>query len=295
MSNFVLSCCSTADLTNEHLASRGISYLPFTYYLDDEPYTDDLGQSMPSEEFYQRMVDGADTKTSQPNAEKYMEYFSSILESGKDVLHLVLSSGISGSYNSAMIAKEELEGKFPGQKLYVVDSLSASSGTGLIMETLADMRDDGADIDTLLEWIEEHKLNMHHWFFSTDLTFFIKGGRVSKAAGLFGTMLKICPLLNVSVNGKLVSREKIRGKAAAARRAVEMMETHAEGGLDYNGKCYISHSNCIEDALDVKAQIEEKFKNLNGEVLINNIGTTIGSHAGPGTVALFFWGDKRED
>ena len=295
MSNFILSCCSTADLTNEHLASRDISYLPFTYYINDEPYTDDLGQSMSSEEFYKKMVDGADTKTSQPNAEKYAEYFSTLLATGKDVLHLVLSSGISGSYNSAMIAKEELEGKFPGQKLYIVDSLSASSGTGLIMETLADMRDDGADIDTLRAWIEEHKLNMHHWFFSTDLTFYIKGGRVSKAAGLFGTILKICPLLNVDLNGRLTPREKIRGKAAAAKRAVEMMVQNAEGGLDYNGKCFISHSNCIEDALNVKAQIEEKFKNLNGEVLINNIGTTIGSHSGPGTVALFFWGTKRED
>jgi len=295
MADFVLSCCSTADLSREHFEKRDLHYICFTYDLDGVTYPDDLGQSMPFDKFYQAMVDGADTKTSQINAERYGEYFESFLKEGKDVLHLTLSSGISGSYNSARIAAAELREKYPQRKLYVVDSLAASSGFGLLMDRLADLRDEGMDIDQLLDWVEENKLNLHHWFFSSDLTFFIKGGRISKTSGFVGTMLKICPLMNVDHEGHLIPRHKIRGKARAITEAVAKMEELAEGRLDYSGKCYISNSACEEDAKAVAKLVEEKFPKLNGKVVINSIGTVIGSHTGPGTVALFFWGDKREN
>ena len=193
MSNYVLSCCSTADLSKEHFEERDIKYTCFKYYLDDVCYSDDLGQTIPFDEFYQKMVDGADTKTSQINADEYMNYFTPFLEEGKDLIHLCLSSGISGAYNSAMIAKRELEEKYPDRKIYVIDSLAASSGYGLLMDKIADLRDEGMTIDELSDWIEANKKRVHHWFFSTDLTFYVKGGRVSKVSGFVGGILNICP------------------------------------------------------------------------------------------------------
>ena len=222
-----------------------------------------------------------------------MQRFRPLLEKGLDVVHITLSSGISGVINSANLAKEHMEAKFPERKIYVVDSLGASSGYGLLMDKLADLRDEGMSAADLAAWATEHRLELHHWFFSTDLTFYIKGGRVTKTAGFFGQLLGICPLLNMDDAGRLIPREKVRSKRKVIKRIVEMMEAHAQGGLDYDGKCYISMSACMEDAKAVAELVEQTFPKLNGKVLINNIGTTIGSHTGPGTVALFFWGDKR--
>ena len=294
MNDFVLSCCSTADLKKEHFERRNIPYICFHYELDGKDYRDDLGQTMAFEDFYRAMSDGAETKTSQINAEEYEEYFETFLKKGKDILHVTLSSGISGSINSAMIAKSGLEEKYPDRKIYIVDSLLASSGYGLLMDKLADLRDEGKNIDEIYAWAEANKLNAHAWFFSTDLTFFVKGGRVSKASGFVGGVLNICPLLNMDREGKLIPRQKIRTKKKVIEAIVAQMEEYAEGGKDYSGKCYISHSACYEDAGEVAEKIESRFPKLNGRVEINDIGTTIGSHTGPGTVALFFWGKNRE-
>lgn len=295
MSDYVISCCSTADLSKEHFEKIDVHYCCFHYEMDGVQYLDDLGQSMDFDVFYQRMTDGAMTKTSQINADEYEEYFTQFLSQGKDILHLTLSSGISGTFNSANLAKALLEDKYPDRKIYVIDSLAASSGYGLLVDHLATMRDSGATIDELAAWVEEHKLNLNHWFFSSDLTFFIRGGRISKAAGAVGTVLNICPLMNVDFEGRLIPRYKIRTKKKVIQAIVDKMAEQAEGGTDYSGKCFISHSACEEDAKAVAALVEERFPNLNGHVLINSIGTTIGSHTGPGTVALFFWGQKRED
>lgn len=295
MSDYVISCCSTADLSKEHFEKIDVHYCCFHYEMDGVQYLDDLGQSMDFDVFYQRMTDGAMTKTSQINADEYEEYFTQFLSQGKDIIHLTLSSGISGTFNSANLAKALLEDKYPDRKIYVIDSLAASSGYGLLVDHLAGMRDSGATIDELAAWVEEHKLNLNHWFFSSDLTFFIRGGRISKAAGAVGTVLNICPLMNVDFEGRLIPRYKIRTKKKVIQAIVDKMAEQAEGGTDYSGKCFISHSACEEDAKAVAALVEERFPNLNGRVLINSIGTTIGSHTGPGTVALFFWGQKRED
>ena len=295
MSDYVISCCSTADLSKEHFEKIDVHYCCFHYEMDGVQYSDDLGQSMDFDVFYQRMTDGAMTKTSQINADEYEEYFTQFLSQGKDIIHLTLSSGISGTFNSANLAKALLEDKYPDRKIYVIDSLAASSGYGMLIDHLATMRDSGATIDELAAWVEEHKLNLNHWFFSSDLTFFIRGGRISKAAGAVGTVLNICPLMNVDFEGRLIPRYKIRTKKKVIQAIVDKMAEQAEGGTDYSGKCFISHSACEEDAKAVAALVEERFPNLNGRVLINSIGTTIGSHTGPGTVALFFWGQKRED
>lgn len=294
MANYVLSCCSTADLSKEHFENRDIHYICFHYKLDGVDHPDDLGQTIPFEEFYKKMDEGADTVTSQVNVSEYVEYFSQFLEEGKDILHVSLSTGISGTYNSAMNAALIARERYPERKIYIVDSLGASSGYGLLMDKLADLRDSGMSIEEVRDWTEEHKLNLHHWFFSTDLKFYIKGGRISKTAGTIGTILGICPLLNMDNEGRLIPRAKIRSKRKVIQEIVKRMEENADGGLDYSGKCYISQSACVEDAKEVARLVEERFPKLCGKVEINYVGTTIGSHTGPGTVALFFWGKKRE-
>ncbi len=291
----ILSCCSTVDLKKEHLEKLNISYTSFHYNLDGVEYPDDLGQTIAFSDFYERLRKGSDSKTSQISVGEYEEYFKSLLDSGKDVLHISLSSGISGSYRSACTAAEILKEQYPDRKLYVVDSLAASSGYGLIMDELAKKRDEGMNIDELRDWIEDNKLRMHHWFFSSDLTFFVKGGRVSKVSGMIGGVFEICPLMNVSVDGKLIPRSKIRTKKKVIVEAVKRMLVHADGGKNYSGKVFMSNSDCFDDATAVADLVKENFKNIDGDVLINDIGTVIGSHSGPGTVALFFWGDKRVD
>ncbi len=295
MNNYVLSTCSTLDKSSEYVKERNIEYIKFVFLTDGKENHDDLGQTIPADKFYQMMRDGVDTKTSQPNVDDYKNYFENFLSEGKDVIHLNLSSGLSGAQTSAKIAREELLEKYPQRKLYVIDSLGASSGMGLLVDKMADLRDEGMSIDDLAKWTEENKLKLHHWFFSTDLTFYVKGGRVSKVAGWFGTVLNICPLLNMDLNGKLIPRKKIRGKSGVIKEIVKKMEENAQDGLNYSEKCFISHADCYEDAKAVADLVEAKFPHLNGKVHIDNIGTTIGSHTGPGTVALFFFGSERND
>ena len=291
MSDFILSCCSTSDLDEKHYKDRDIRYVCFHYFLGDKEYPDDFGKSVPFKEFYARMAEGVMTRTSQVNEEEYTEYFESFLKAGKDVLHVTLSSGISGSYNSACLARDALAAKYPERKLYVVDSRGASSGYGLLMDKLADVRDEGKTIDEVRDYAEAHRLEVHHWFFSTDLKYYVRGGRISKASGFIGSLLRICPLLNMDAPGHLVPREKVITKQRVIRRIVEKMEQCAAGGLDYADKVYISNSDCIEDARAGADLVEARFPKMKGKVEIYEIGTTIGSHTGPGTVALFFWGE----
>jgi len=230
MQPYILSCCSTADLSKDYFEQREIHYVCFHFTIDGEEYADDLGQSMPFEEFYGKIAAGAMPTTSLVNTAQFIEFFEPFLKEGKDILHLSFSSGLSGTYAAALLAQEELKERYPDRTLVIVDSLGASSGYGLMVDTLADMRDNGVSLQDAAAWIEEHKLNLHHWFFSTDLTHYKRGGRIS----------------------------------------------------------------CHEDAETVAALVESTFPKLNGKVLINSVGTVVGSHTGPGTVALFFWGDSRK-
>lgn len=295
MGDYVLTCCSTADLSKEHFEKCGIPVVYFHFQLDGIDYLDDCGESLSSKTLFQRMSKGAATHTSQVSPGEYIEFWSRYLTEGKDILHISFSTGLSGTYQSAMIAKAELTILFPERRIYVVDSLGASSGYGLIMNTLAEFKKRGMEIDEMYEWIENNKLRMHHWFYSTDLSFYIRGGRISKGAGMIGQVLNICPLLNMNAQGKLTPREKIRGKKKVMQRALEMMKVHAENSVDYSGKCFLCHSLCMEEARELAAMIEKDFPRLNGKVEIFPIGATIGSHTGPGTVSIFFWGDQRED
>ena len=294
MQPYVLTCCSTADLSKDYFEKRNIPYVCFHFTMDGVEYMDDLGQSMPFDEFYARIAAGSMPTTSLVNTEQFIAFFEPFLKEGKDILHLTFSSGLSGTYASAILARDELKERYPERKLIVVDSLGASSGYGLMVDTLADMRDSGVSLTDAADWIEAHKLNMHHWFFSTDLTHYKRGGRISQTAFVVGSILGINPLMNMDDGGHLTPRFKINGKKRVMREIVKQMELHADKGLDYDQKCFISNSACLEDAKTVASLVEQTFPKLNGKVLINSVGTVVGSHTGPGTVALFFWGDSRK-
>ena len=295
MKNYILSCCSTVDLTPEKLGARNISWKSFHYFVNDVEHLDDMFATVSAKNFYDDMVNGADTKTSQINAEEYYQYFEEFAKKDLAVVHVTLSSGLSGSFNSAKIAVSNLKEKYPDFEIYVIDSLCASSGFGLFVDMLADKRDQGLTAKELADYAESLKLNIRLDFYSTDLTFFVKGGRVSKAAGLIGNILKICPVLDMNNEGKLIVRKKARGKIKAAEELLHNMLACAIDGEDYQGKCYLSHSNCIEEANRLAKLIESTFPNLVGKIEIFSIGPTIGAHTGPGTVALFYVGSEREE
>lgn len=291
---FVLSCCSTADRSPTFFEERRIVYAPFHFHMDGEDYLDDLGSSMPFEEFYRRMKNGAEPVTSQVNGEEFIALWEPHLQEGRDILHVSLSSGLSGVINSANMAMRELQERYPERTIRVVDSLGASSGYGLLMEYLADMRDSGATLEEVYRFAEEKKRHLHHWFFSTDLSSYKRGGRISATSAAVGTLLGICPLLNMDDEGRLIPRKKLRGKRRAIEAMVEQMALHAEDGAAYSGKCALCHSDCAEDAEAVAALVEMRFPQLKGRISVNSVGTVIGSHTGPGTVALFFMGDQRK-
>lgn len=295
MSDFVLMCESTADRDQAFFESRDIKVVNFHYELDGKIYDDDLYSSISAEEFFAKIAAGAMPKTSQLSVGEYEQIWTPYLEAGEDVLHVTLSSGISGTYDAACVATELLRERFPEHRVRVVDSLAASSGYGLLMEYAADVRDDGASLDEVADWIEEHRLNVHHWFFSTDLTSFKRGGRISATSALLGTALKICPLMNVDYEGHLIPRKKIRTKKRAMAEMVKTCLDHIDDGPEYTGKCIMSHSACREDAEEVARMVGEQIPALKDNIKIYDIGTVIGAHTGPGTVTLFFMGDKRVD
>ncbi|MBQ9857899.1 MAG: DegV family protein, partial [Oscillospiraceae bacterium] len=268
MADYILSCCSTADLTQEHFDAKDIHYICFHYTLGGVDYDDDLGKSMPFDEFYKAMAEGKDTKTSQINVDEFEAYFTPFLEEGKDILHVTLSSGISGVNNSANVAAEILRAKYPERKIYIVDSLAASSGYGLIMDKLAGLRDGGMSIDEAYRWIEANKKRLHHWFFTTDLTYFVKGGRVSKVSGWFGTVLKICPLLNVDYKGKLIPRSKVRGKAKVIEEVVAVGV-----GMEGVGDALLEAELALEAFLDGGGQGEAAVVGLDGAAGDDGVGT----------------------
>ncbi len=293
MKNFILSCCSTADLSKEYLQQRDIHYVCFHYEIDGQHYLDDLGETMSMKTFYHAMANGALTRTSQVNVQEYTEHFRQILKTGNDILHLTLSSGISGTLNSARIAAEALREEFPRQTIVIIDSLGASSGYGLLLDKIADLRDEGMRLEETRQWVEENRLSLHHWFISTDLSAYVRGGRISKAAGLIGNVLSICPLMDMDAAGKLRIVSKVRTKKKAFREIVQQMQQHAQNGADYEQKCFICHSDCFSDARTVADLVEQTFPRLAAPVQIFDVGAAIGSHTGSGTIALFFWGDPR--
>lgn len=291
---YTITCCSTADMPASYMEEHAIPYACFHFHLNGKEYADDLGASIPFEEFYRQIDEGAMPTTAQINPEEYEALFLPILKEGRDICHLTLSSGISGSINSARIAAANLMEEYPERKIIVIDSLCASVGYGLLVDTALTLQKEGMDLDTLADWLIKNRTKLHHWFTTSDLTHLRRGGRVSASAAFFGNMLGICPIMQVSRTGTLIPQDKCRGSKKALRELKDRMVRYAQDGPAYKGKCFIGHSARPQEAQYLAGLIEEAFPQLKGQILITSIGTVIGSHTGPGTVVAAFWGGERE-
>lgn len=294
MSKYILSCCSAVDMPNNYLDSRNIPYACFSFRINDKEYLDDFGKSLSYEDFYSMIDNGALPTTSQINIQEFMDFFEPYLKEGYDILHISFSSGLSGTIGNAVTASEELMAMYPDRTIKVVDSLCASSGYGLFMDILYEKKESGMSFDNLSLFAESFKNNIHHWFYTTDLTHLRRSGRISSSSCAIGNLLNLCPFMHMDAEGHLAVFSKVRGKKKAAKEAVNAMMSHCENGPLYNRKCYISHSGCPEDAEYLASLVKESFPNIDGDILINDIGSIIGTHCGRGTVALFFVGDERE-
>ena len=291
--NFVLSCCSTVDLPYAYMARRDIPVLFYHYVVGDQEYVDDMGRDPAAlPRFYGFLKEGKLPQTSQINVAAYLDFFEEQLKKG-DLLHIAFTSGQSGSVHNAMTAGKLLQEKYPDKKIVVIESLCSSSGYGLLVDTAADMRDSGATLEETAQWVLDNRNKVHHQFFSSDMTQFRRTGRVSGAAAMVATIMNICPIMRLDDKGAIKAYGKVRGKKKAVEATVNAMEEHAQGGRDYDQKCFVCHSQCPEDARMLIDALEERFPKLKGKIRLCDIGTIIGSHSGPGTVAVFFMGDER--
>lgn len=291
---FILSCESTVDLPYAYVSGRDIPVLFYSYQKDGQFYIDDMGRDPAAlPHFYDMLAGGALPTTSQLNEFQYEEFFDGLLQQG-DVLHINLGSGMTGSVNNAYIAAKVLQEKYPDRKLVIVDSLCSSSGYGLLVDYAADLRDGGASLEETAAWVEAHKKQVHHQFFSTQLDYYRRSGRMSGAVATLATVLNICPIMRLDDKGSIIAYDKVRGKKHAIQRTLDTMEAHAQGGAAYAGKCFVCHSNCLHEAEETKAALEQRFPNIQGDIRVCDIGTIIASHCGPGTVAVFFLGDERQ-
>jgi len=295
MEPYILSCESTVDMPYSYINGRNIPVLFYSYNINGEEFTDDMlrdPQALPN--FYKALEEGAMPTTSQLNEFTYESFFEEQIQKG-DVLHIAFGTGMTLSYYNAERAAETIRKKYPDRKLVVIDSYCSSSGYGLLVDYAADMRDAGKSIEETEQWVRAHCKNVHHQFYSTRLDFFRRSGRMSGPVATIATILNICPIMHLDDEGKIKAYDKVRGKKNSVKTTINTMEQHAENGADYDGKCFICHSNCIEDARITKEAVLERFKKLKAEdIRICDIGTIIASHSGPGTVAVFFLGDERK-
>ena len=293
--SFVLSCESTVDLPYSYVHERGIPVLFYTYLVDGQEFVDDMGRDPEAlSRFYRFLEEGHLPTTSQLNLQTYLDYFAGLLPQG-DVLHIAFGSGMTNSVANALQAAEILQEKYPDRKLTVIDSLCSSSGYGLLVDTAADMRDEGKSLEEIAQWVLDNRNTVHHQFYSVDLKYFKRSGRVSGAAATVAAILNICPIMRLNNAGRIIAYDKVRGRKNAIRRTVDTMEAHAQGGRNYSGKCFICHSNSLEDAEQTRLAVQDRFPNIRGDIRICDIGTIIASHCGPGTVAVFFYGDERTE
>ena len=288
MQDYILFTDCACDISPKLLAQWEVPFVSMTVKFDDE---EESFQNFdrPFRAFYEKMRKGGVARTAAVNAQTFLEAFEPCLKAGKDVLYLAFSSGLSTTYNSALIALEELRERYPERRLIAVDSLAASAGFGLFVYLVKRKRDEGASIEEAAAYAESIKLNVCHWFTVDDLVYLKRGGRVSAAAALVGGLLNIKPVLHTDNEGHLINMFKVRGRRAAIKA---LAQKYGELALDpAGGTLFISHGDCIEDAKLLKKIIMEDY-GVN-VALITDIGPVIGSHSGPGTLAFFFLGKER--
>lgn len=289
MSFFQIGTDSTADLPLDYINSEKITVFHLSTTIKGETYDEE--KQLDPHEFYEIMRAGEETKTSQVNPDLARVKLLKMLENGKDILFIAFSSGLSGTFNSVRLAAEEIMEEQPDAHIIVVDSKCASMGEGLLVYKAVLMRNSGSTLEDTAKWVVDHHLNMVHMFTVDDLDYLYRGGRVSKSAALLGTVLNIKPILHVDDEGHLVATGKVRGRKKALLSLVDGMEERIGSFRGRNDIFFVSHCDCLEDALFVKDEVSERFGIES--CMVNYIGPTIGAHSGPGTVALFFMGDKR--
>ena len=289
MNTYVIMTDINADLPEEYIREHGLEVLSLSYMIDGETY--DRNHPLEVGEFYKRMRNGSMPTTSQVNPDQAKKAFTACLKQGKDVLYIAFSSALSGTYNSGRIAAEEIkeEGLFPDRKLVVLDSLSASLGQGLLVHKAVQLKEAGKSLEETVSWVEENKLNLCHIFTVDDLFHLHRGGRVSKATAVLGTMINIKPILHVEEEGRLTPIGQVRGRRKSLSALADRMGEQIKGFE--NPEVFISHGDCLEDAEYVEKLVRERFGVEN--FVINHVGPTIGAHSGPGTMALFFMGNQR--
>jgi DegV family protein with EDD domain len=287
MREFIVSVNSTVDLPREWVEKRDVPVIPLKYTIDGETYVDMYG--LTNKEFFDKLRKGCMSVTSQVNPDEAKEILEPYLKEGKDILHLGFSSGLSGTYNSMRIAGEELSEKYPEAKIVIIDTLCACMGEALLLYKVLSLKAENKSLDEIAQWVEENKLHICHNVTVDDLNHLHRGGRVSKATAIVGTMVQIKPIIHVDNAGKLQVIAKERGRKKSLNKIVEMAVEQAKGWE--NDMIMVTHGDCIEEAEYVADLAKDKLNAK--EVLINNIGTVIGSHTGPGVVALFFMGNTR--
>lgn len=288
MSDYVIVTDSSADLPASLVQELGVEVLPLSFTVQGKTYhnyPDD--REMDPKVFYKMLRDGEMATTSAVNVAEYTNMLEPFLQAGKDVLVLAFSSGLSTTYQSSVIAVNELSEQYPDRKIYTVDTLCASLGQGLLVWHAVQEQKKGKSIEEVRDWVEENKLHLCHWFTVDDLHFLKRGGRISAATAVVGTMLSIKPVLHVDDEGHLISMGKARGRGASLTALVD----HMEQTVTDVDTVFISHGDCLADAEKVASDVKKRFGTK--DVVINNVGPVIGAHSGPGTVALFFLGTKR--
>ncbi len=292
MADYVVTCSSNCDLPADFLKERNLPVLLYQFFIDGEEYYDDQGLSISTHDFYDKMRAGSVATTSMVNTERYTEFFTPFLEDGKDILHIEFSSGLSGSYNNALLTVSQLNEKYPDRTIQIVDSLSAARGYGCYMHHILDKRDSGASMEELREYAEALKWKITHWFAVDSLEYLRRGGRVSRASAFLGTMLNIKPVLAFNNEGKIIPIEKIRGRKKSLLDMIDKMAKdidHPDGQI-----IYIGHGDAYEDAVWVSDLIKERFPTIAG-TNIHYIGPVIGAHSGPSTIAIHYIGKQRGD
>jgi len=289
MKEYIITTDTTCDLPADYLKKHNLTMLPLYYSFDGVIYGDK--NDLEPKEFYNRMRGGVMPTTMATNPDTAREVFSRLLEKGYDILHIGFSSGLSSSYSASATAAMELCEEKPDAKIITIDSLCASMGEGLLVHKAVMMKESGKSMDEVADWLEKNKLNLCHIFTVDDLHHLHRGGRVSKTTAIIGTLINVKPVLHVDNEGHLIPLTNVRGRKKALLSLVDNMESRIDGFKDQNDIVFISHGDCYDDAEYVASLIKERF-GIN-QSLINFISPTIGSHSGPGTVALFFMGKER--
>lgn len=289
MDSYLITTDNTGDLPEDYIAEHQLKTMWLPYFLEGEVYRED--SSLPYQDFYKKMREGCMPTTSQVNPAEAKEYLSRFLKINKNIIHIAFSSGLSGTYDSVRLAAQELMEEQPDCRIAVVDSLAASMGEGLFVHKALEQQRAGLGFDELVQWLEDNKQHVCHYFTVDDLFHLYRGGRVSKAAAVVGTMINLKPVLHVDDEGHLIPVSKVRGRRKSLNALVDYMEKQMGSFRDRNDIVFISHGDCYDDAVYVQEQIKERFGIE--RFLIGPIGPTIGAHSGPGTVALFFMGDAR--